>query len=348
MKPVRLWIGLLLSLAACSDGHGPYAEAWQRYSDGLARSLKREAPDQQVHTLGYPQRAALRLSAEAMDISLIDFLRLRRCALAQTLAERNSILGKHRNDATELVFTLRFLDEVQGCITERQVAGDTELAATLLAAQALKQRQLPVLLNNALLAGQEYRQFWTSPPEQRQAYPRQYNDRAIVALQRWHQLQQQWLSASHYHRHDEVMEILDELRAGLGGELLRFQSQTLAGLVAANQLLKRRLETRPLCLQGSPTPQAKRYQAVLRRHFIETLQPLAAQSHRHQHALTTTVRAIEAELAGQLQKTGGLAEPYRNWQAQRDTLLSSSTAAQRQHVSLSRRLLEQCGLAPAS
>lgn len=348
MKLLPPCLAILLCLTACSDHGTPYTEAWQSYNKGLARSLKRDVPERQSQTLSYPQRAALRVKLAAMDISLIDFLRLRRCALSQTLAQRNSILGKHRNDATELVFSLRFLDEVQSCISELLAAGDTELAATLDAARDLKQRQLPALLNNALLAGEEYRQLWTSPPQQRQPYPSPYSDRAIAALQRWQQLQAQWLAGHHYRNHQEVMEILNALRTGLGGELLHFQFQTLAGLSAANQLLGQRLKGRPLCLQGSPTPQAKRYAAVLRRHFIETLQPLAAQSHRHQHALMATVKAIEAELTDYLESDGGLAEPYRNWQAQRDTLLNRTSAAQRQHVSLSRELLEQCGLAPGS
>ena len=209
--------------------------------------------------------------------------------------------------------------------------------------RAQKQQQLARRLVNALLAGNEYRLLWSSPPDQRQTYPSANNDIAIAALERWQHLQQRWLAGDNYGAHTEVIPILAALRAGLGGEMLHFQAQTLAGLTSANALLKQRLDGRPLCLQAAPTPRAKHYQAVLHKQFISNLQPLAAQSHRHQHALMNVIKAIERTLTMHLDKNE-LPTAYTTWQEQRDTLINTTTTAHRQHVSLSQQLLQQCGL----
>ena len=330
-------------VAACSSHDDPHAAAWQRYIDGLQRVLEREAEALSVSRPRYPHPASVKLPINGDDINLLEFLRLRRCALSQTLAEQNSILGRHRDSATDLVFSLRFLDEVEPCIAYLKSEDDNDLANTLATVRDHKQQQLAHRLANALLGGGEYRQLWSSSPDQRQAYPDATQDQATRALQRWQHLQQQWLSGQGFDAHTDVVAILETLRAGLGGEMLHFQAQALAGLQQANALLQQRIDGRPLCLQGSPTPRAQRYAAVLHRQFIGSIQVLAAQSYRHQNALLTATRAIETTLAEHLGDTA-LPAAYRQWQTERDALLKAVTASHREHVSLSSQLLKQCGL----
>lgn len=272
-------------------------------------------------------------------------MRLRRCALQQTLADKNSILGRHGDSAAQLIFSLRFLHEVDDCTALLRAAGDTELANSLQQAKAAKRAALPQLLFRALLAGPEFRQLWHSPEQQRQAYPPGQRDRAVLALQRWQQLQLQWLSASHYHHYSEVIGLLNDIRHGMGGELLRFQHQALSGLTRANALLTQRVAGRPLCLSGAPTAQAIRYQALLKRRFIADLQPLAALASRHQHQLMAALSPLEETLDRALQAHGaGLPAAYRQWRSQRDALLKSVQDSHRQHVLLNSQLIAQCGL----
>ncbi len=342
-----LWSLLAILLgSACSNSDIRHHDAWQRYTSSLGRILARTATSPAPTPALLPHAAQLTLSVSTNEINLLEFLQLQRCALQQTLADKNSILGRHSDAAAQLVFTLRFLNEVDACTSQMKAAGNKELTATLQAAKTAKHRQLPRQLANALLAGPEYRALWHSPAQQRQPYPPQQQDSAVRALQRWQQLQTVWLQGRDYHLHAEVLGLLNDIRRGLGGELLIFQGRALQGLQQANALLAQRISGRALCLNGSPTAQAKRYQAVLHRRFVGDIQPLAARANRHQQALMKAVHDIEATLDDALRPNGAaLPGNYQQWRVHRDALLTEVLLKHRQHVALNSQLLKQCGLA---
>tara|TARA_Y100000782_G_scaffold113656_1_gene147300 strand:+ start:27524 stop:28573 length:1050 start_codon:yes stop_codon:yes gene_type:complete len=331
-------------LVSCGDRPDAYEALWQRYTQSLSRTLDRQAPVPAPAALpALPSAAAITFPVDSEQINLLEFLRLRRCALGQTLAEKNSILGRHGDNASALLFALRFLDEVDACI-EILDDSEAELKASLLSAKRQKRKQLPALIFNALIAGPEFRELWQAPAQHRQPYPPEQRDVAVTALAHWRVLQQQWLAGLDYHRYRELIPILADIRRGLGGEWLRFQRQSNSGLKQANALLEQRLNGRQLCLTGSANENARIFAQVLHKLFIAGIQAEASLANRHQQALLTELEGLSGELAVQL----ALPSAYQAWQKQLTERGEQFLKAFQRHVQLSGELLEQCGLSPSS
>ena len=339
-------LALLIALSAC-DSTSSANSAWEDYLTRLSRVLDVAIPDPApLPYPHFPRTRELALTFSQSDINLLEFLRLRRCKLRETLAERNSILGRHGDASSHLIFDLRFLNEAPACIEELKADNDSELAQALIDAQASKQRDLPARLFMALLAGKEFRQIW-QPPQRQRDYPPQAADPAVQALRQWQRWQAAWLRGEWQHSGDALLESLGQLRHGRGGELLAFQQTTLDGLRRSTAMIRQRVEGRPLCLNRQPINEARYFQNVVSQFFITGLQRQASDANRHQLALLGAVRQIEADLAGALSASGNaIPETYRQWQRQRDALLDAAKAAQRDHVAAVEALLSQCGLAP--
>ncbi|CAA0082936.1 Uncharacterised protein [Zhongshania aliphaticivorans] len=335
-----------LLLAGCTD-RGELESNWQDYISRLSRVLDRDAGtagfDSSLH---FPRPRDLALTFETSNIDLLDFLRLRRCALRETIAQRNSILGRHGDASAKLIFDLRFLNEAEDCIQILNSDGKNSLATQLREAVNLKRRELPSRIFLASIAGAEFREFWQAPPDLR-AYPNDGKDPSIAALARWQYWQQQWLSGNWQHNADDVLLTLGEIRLGGGGALLRAQQLNTHELARASEIIKQRLNGRPLCLKPSPTAAAEQFRNVLSSRFISRIQTQASLINQHQYALLEQILAIENTLFSAM-TTEKIAVPaaYLTWVKQRDELLEKATQAQRQHVKVAAELLAQCGLSP--
>ena len=337
---------LVIALSAC-DSASTATSAWDDYLTRLRRVLDVAIPDSAPPPYPhFPRTRDLALTFSQSDINLLEFLRLRRCKLRETLAERNSILGRHGDASSHLIFDLRFLNEAPACIEELKADDDSELAQALIDAQASKQRDFPARLFMALLAGKEFRQIW-QPPQRQRDYPPQAADPAVQALRQWQRWQAAWLRGEWQHNGDALLETLGQLRHGRGGELLAFQQTTLDGLRRSTAMIHQRVEDRPLCLNRQPIKEARYFQNVVSQFFITGLQRQASAANRHQLALLGVVRQIETDLAAALSAQGtALPKAYQHWQEQRDALLDATKAAQRDHVAAVEALLTQCGLTP--
>lgn len=340
----RLFLCLLslCSISACGGTASPHDALWKRYTQSLARTLEREAPARPEQMLPQlPSGADLRFVIRNAHINVLEFMRLRRCKLGQTIAEKNSILGRHGDAAAALVFSLRFLDEVDACIDGLD---DVSLISSLEDARAKHRENLAKLLFNALIAGPEFREAWHAPAQTRQAYPPQQHDVAATALRHWLTLQERWLQGKELHRYPEIVPLLETLRRGLGGEWLHFQREAIQGLETANAIISQRVDGRPLCLNGQANHRATVFASVLERVFIEGIQTQASAANRHQQALLEALNAVTSSFSGQLQLPDG----YREWQQQLLTLRERLLQAHRRHVALSSALLQQCGLHTAT
>lgn len=337
---------LVIALSAC-DSASTASSAWDDYLTRLGRVLDVPIPDSAPPPYPhFPRTRDLSLTFSQSDINLLEFLRLRRCKLRETLAERNSILGRHGDASSRLIFDLRFLNEAPACIDTLNADDDSELAAALTTTQATKQRELPARIFMALLAGAEFQQLW-QPPQRQRDYPPQQADPAVQALRQWQRWQAAWLQGNWQHDGDALLNTLGEIRHGRGGELLAFQQTTLDGLRRSTAMIRQRVEGRPLCLNRQPVKEARYFQNVVSQFFITRLQRQASAANRHQLALLRVVRQIEADLATALSARGAaFPKAYQHWQEQRDALLDATKAAQRGHVAAVEALLTQCGLAP--
>lgn len=343
---LALSLCFILLLASCAD-RGKLESSWLDYISRLSRVLDREASSANIDaSLHFPRPRDLALTFETSNIDLLDFLRMRRCALRETIAQRNSILGRHGDASAKLIFDLRFLNEAGDCIEILNSDGKNSLATQLREAVNLKKRELPSRIFLASIAGAEFREFWQAPPDLR-AYPHNGTDPSIAALARWQRWQQQWLSGNWQHNADEVLLTLGEIRLGSGGALLRAQQLNTHELARASDIISQRLNGRPLCLKASPTPAAEQFRNVLSSRFIGRIQTQASLINQHQYALLEQIHAIENTLFSSM-NTKNIAVPtaYLTWVKQRDELLEKATQAQRQHVNAAAALLAQCGLSP--
>lgn len=337
----------LLGLWACSASD-TWSDRWQRYTVGLARLLDRE-PGAAVAIPPYPHAPrgkALQQPFSVPDINLLEFLRLGHCKLGQTLAQRNSILGKHGDAAARLIFDLHYLAQVDDCIALLAERDQPALSASLQQAKAIKVRELPRRIFAATLAGPEFRQLWSAPDREMLDTP-EGDDIAVAALARWARWQRQWLQGNWAAGLDNngarLLETLGQIRQGRGGQLLQAQRIAIAGLSRASDIIQQRLQGRPLCLRPQPTPTARYFQALLYNQFVQNLQPQAATLYRQQQQLRATLATLEQPL---LQAMDTVPDAYLAWQSQREQLFDQATQAHRQHVTDAGALLSQCGLSP--
>lgn len=351
-------LACLCALSACAD-RSDTAEQWDNYTAALSRVLDRSASAKDHKAFPHlpPQRdLTAGVEIPTSQINLLEFLRLRECRLAQVLAERNSILGKHADASARLLFNLHFLSNVESCIAQLHPETDRALITALRAAQAQKQRFLPHALYVALLAGPEFRSLWQRPRGEID-YPTRHDDVAVTALNRWGSLQEQWLAhadtpspPAHWQVDDEeIYALLATIQLGMGGALLAFTANSMAGLDASIDLLQQRLEGRPLCLTGRPTAAARQFQGLLQQQFVGEIQRDASLANRHQYALTTVTEKIEQQIFDAMTARGQVPpRAYLQWRATRRSALAQHLNLQRKHVAAASALLEQCGLGPVN
>jgi hypothetical protein len=355
---LALFALLVSSIGACS-GKNQLAATWQDYQSRLERVLQRQAAQQDaVPVPHFPKPRELSLEFASSVIDLLDFLRMRRCALRDTVAQRNSILGRHGDAAARLIFELRFISQAPACEKILIEDGQAELAGQLKLAAQSKQQQLPARIFAASIIGPEFRAFWQMPVDL-SAYPLYGKDPSLSALSRWQRWQTQWLEQPHHMADwssikwqqfsDELFNTLGEIRLGAGGSMLAAQRENLAGLNIASSIIRQRIDGRPLCLKPQATPAASHFRGALNAVFIAQLQKQASAINQHQFDVMTTMHGIEEDLLAAM-NTNKLVIPeaYIAWQMQRDELLQATIQAQRQHVTVAGALLSQCGLNPGN
>lgn len=336
----------LLMLQSCSDTSALEA-SWQDYLSRLSRVLDRDisrVPSGDV--LHFPRTRDIAMTFAPSNIDILDFLRMRRCALRETIAQRNSILGRHGDESAKLIFDLRFLNEAKVCIQLLKDDGNDSLASQLSDAVTLKRQELPSRIFAAGIAGDEFREFWQRPPDLRD-YPTSGEDPSIAALARWQRWQHQWLAGDWEHNANDVLTTLGEIRMGGGGLLLKAEELNTRELRAAANLIDQRVSGRALCLKPSPTTPAQQFRNVLGSRFIGVIQQQASLINQHKYGLLDNIDTIENELfSAMAAQQIEVPVAYLNWLKQRTELLANGTLAHQRHVKLAGELLSQCGLSP--
>jgi hypothetical protein len=336
----------LFMVSGCSDG-SLLEQNWQDYLARLSRVLDRDAGSiAHEETLKFPRPRTIAMTFATSNIDLLDFLRMRRCALRETIAQRNSILGRHGDASAKLIFDLRFLNQAQECIQALNEDNNETLALQLEDAVKLKIQELPARIFAAGIAGAEFREFWHAPADLKD-YPAEGDDPSVASLARWQHWQHQWLSGNWQHNADEVLTTLGEIRLGGGGSLLAAQQLNTRELQTATNIIDQRVSGRPLCLKASPTQAAEQFRNVLSSRFISGIQAQASAINQHQYALLSPIKLIESELfAAMTAHKIIIPADYLSWFEQRNNILSNAIQAQRHHVERAGALLSQCGLSP--
>ncbi len=339
----RLWRSLhprrlmLLAWAAvlvgCSEpSKGP--RVLEEYLGRLSRALETaevEAPLVAPPRINDAKLAPLPIPAGGLG--MLDFLALSGCELQVNIGRRNSSLGNTASASQQLLLDIEFLALAPPCIAFIQDE-QPELAQLLETERLNKQQHLAKRLYNAILAGPEYRQFWSLPPKLND-YPDQTAGDVIDSLERLVGMSSDWLGGEY--DSDYPLELdLSVLRQGDGGALLLAAATQQRQLSVGTKLLEQRLANKPLCPGGRKTEAADITETVVLKYFTQDVQAWLAQLNRRQQQLAAPIAALETMLSDILPVN------YRTWQNQRDRLLNGLSTTPKAHVSAIKNVFTRC------
>lgn len=327
---------LFLAVAGCS----PYSPETLLldYQNRLARTLdaKGSATSLPQSSWTKPRPEQLQIALADLSVDGLDFLSLSGCALQITVGKRNSSLGKLAPPSQRLLLELEFLRLAPDCIAQLQVESDNEaLISALEQATALKRRQLPARIFNAVLAGPEWHAFWQVQSISEDYPSGNTSSDLLTTIEALNVSVQRWLNGN-YEADGMLFEArLNQLRAGDGGTLI----------TAAELTQRYFLDWRNL-MQSSPywqEPCDRFYtdkQTILRtvasRYFAGGVQAWLAPIASRSNSIELAVGELETTLKDVMP------EDYKVWLKQRDVLLGGFKTHPRQHVEDLQRLLQPC------
>lgn len=314
----------LALLVACQSGtpDEPYAN----YLDRLGRTLSVAVPAITFSPIPrLPRPAQLRLDISSGSLDALDFLAISGCAVQVTIGKRNSSLGRMARASQQLLLELEFLLLAPECIAWQRKQGEAALADTLQAAWQTKRQQLPRLVFNATLGGEEYRALWRIPVNPGD-YPAGTSSRVLTALTAINGQVQRWLEGDYRADNLQFEILLSEVATGDGGALLQALSRQGDWLEAADSMIATRMQKGPLCRPGIRPQSADILRNVVRKYFIGDIQPRAAALGSRQYELLPAVRALEDML------TDTLPTHYESWRVARHARLTELVAAPQRHV----------------
>lgn len=287
-----------------------------------------------------PPARDIRLEPARESIDILEYLRIGRCELQQLVAERNSSLGRLAQPSQRLVYEIRFLSAGDACL---EAIGEDypELAADLGRVLEAKRRDLPLVIWQATLGGDEFREYWQRGND---PLPETFGEapELMLALSQLADDIEGWRAGDLAIDSSRLEHQLDVIRRGSGGKQLAAWALIDEKLAAASGVVRDRIERRALCFEGMPTPKADILDSVVREYFVGRIQRWAASLNARHYELHPRILRIERLLADVMPPA------YRDWQIARDTRLEAGRGALARHVEALRPLLSQCNLLPAA
>lgn len=283
-----------------------------------------------------PSRKLLQLPETDLRISLLDFLRLWQCDLNHVLGQRNSPMGKQAPPSQRLHVSRDILLYGPRCV-EQLRAERPELAAELQALLQRKHDERQQLWWNAWLGSQEW-QHLTRGSAQPFAFDTD-TSAGMAALDYAIAQGHQWQRGEFAYDSDQ-MELQQQQLAlsELVGRWRKSQALLTAVSLASADLLRQRVQQRPLCPSRKKTPRADMLHNVFRTFYAGRFQPYLSQTHR-----------TGESLLGKLTQLQGLAPApavYAAWLHQLAQEKAALDAAHHQHVQAWQELLSSCDLMP--
>ncbi|MDO6825629.1 DUF3080 domain-containing protein [Marinobacter sp. 1_MG-2023] len=347
-RPVRLFAScvILLLLAGCN----PFSEVrpmMDEYVERVSRVLDTEPEYSRIPaTDQMPRRRNRVLPMPELELSMLDFLSLYGCELQYVVGEKNSVMGKVMQPLNRLRYEVRFIRAAGDCL--KTVEND-ELQEVLEKAISSKRETLPIAVWNATWGVEEVETLFTLAKGE---YPitaddplsdlardvRQLNGSVAVLMEQdlevdlgfWGDVHQRWQA---------------EYRAG---QLINSARLVTARLGDATGIIRQRLDSRPLCLNGKPNNQSDIVQSMFFSIYIEKVQPYLADLRR---ARTDLIKPL-SELA--TMQADVMPDQFRVWYQSalaldgRESVWASLDAAVNTHTKAWQALLEQCGLRPGA
>lgn len=335
---------VLVANAACNRPNHPAQEYLERLNSVLDTQIQADPIAYPV----FPTVRDLQIPVQEYSISIREFLSLRGCKLHDSIAQRNTQLGKVASSSQLLLNDLEIIDTAPKCInskggakTKEKLSG--ELKDKLIVYFGAKKAFLPKRFWHAVLASSEYREFW-----------RQSNfDSAVPFVASGESVKTSITRLKTYSEHlalqpnliesKTLEESLAALRFGDGGRLLSELLIQLSYLSAADKAIKQKLalsnKGKKLCLSAKPNTKAKYFQNVVNKFFIQKVQSRAVMLNREYNVLMPELLAMEAQLAD------SATDAFIEWQAARQKIMQNALNSIKTHALNIQKLYQECGLA---
>lgn len=352
--PGHRWISWLLPglSALLVAGCNPFSDAesmTDEYLVRLARVLDTElvSPSGLPEATIPPRRRERSLSLPELDLGMLDFLSLYGCELQYVVGERNSVMGKVMQPINQLRYEIRFIRAARACLPE---INDEDLTDALETAIASKMESLPLAVWNATWGSEEIeRQFTLSKGYFPVADPGNPASDLVRDLQRVNGQVEALLAGDLEVSLDNLGEVHQRWQADvLAGQTLNSARLLVSTLNAGSMMLGRRIEARPLCLNGKPNNQSDIVQNFFFNVYIGKVQPYMSSVSRARDSLI----AGFAKLARQ--QNAVMPKSFASWYQRHlsdgteGSLWLELDQAMARHTQHWQDLLEQCGLRPGA
>ncbi len=349
MTRYRLLMVLLAStmLSGCDPFSAPDSTL-DEYVQRLARVLEVDvSPSQPVGAERLPRRRDRVLAMPELDMNMLDFLSLYGCQLQYVVGEKNSIMGRVMQPLNRLRYEVSFIRAAEDCLP---TLDRKSLANDLKKAIASKRASLPVAVWNATWGVEEAESLLTfakgAVPIEPQvaglaqsASDLKYLDQVVgdllagdlsVSLGRVGRVHQHWLSDHS------------------AGQVINSARQLIARLRDATRLIDRRLEQRPLCLDGKPSAEFSVVRGLFFNIYVGKVQPYLGRVQRVRESIIKPLRQLAEQQASVM--PGAFRVFYRRDLADEGShsLWWQLDEATKAHTRAWQRLLEQCGQRPAA
>ncbi len=220
---VSLLCSILAMLAACQAG-GPDAP-FAAYLGELGATLSVSAPATRSSRVPLPPRPdELQLHMSTKELESLDFLALSGCDVQATVLKRNSGLGRTAKPSQRLLLELEYLELAPACVSQLRQGSNDALANLLENTWQRRRAQLPALIFNATLGGDEYGAFWQPVATQGQ-FPHVDPIANAAALAAISHHARHWLSGDYRADNRDFELLLSEVAGGDGGALLQALSR---------------------------------------------------------------------------------------------------------------------------
>ena len=297
--------------------------------------------------ISYPEQRQLKREIPALNINLLDFLRLSRCDLQRLLGERNSSLGMVMADSQRWLYEREFIQLAHRCIAT--LADDPEaqdLIVMLTQAIQHKQTHLAAQYWNATWGSSEFQTLFSLG-----AYPltlAELRQRPVVleqALQTLASTDSRWQRWSPEQRRQKLEQSLAVVgsekylgRLRMTMNLVTQELDYLSEKIAVAQARQK------ICPAGYLSKRGKVMETVFQRFYITEVQPLASYLHQRVEAMRSLLLSIGGgDWPQPLQAYAGEVwgeSPTSEWGQFKHSV--------QVHTRLWQDLLKSCGKAPGS
>lgn len=341
--------GRVLLLLVCLGGCDPFAKPdsmLETYIERLGRVLD-VTPDPltPVVTPAYPPPRQRQLAIPGLDVSLLRFLSLYGCELQVVVAERNAIMGRVMQPLNVLRYELRFIEAAQQCLPKLD---DDSLKDAISQAVSHKQAHLSEHIWNASFASAEMADFLR---RSQGLYALSASPTSLTRLSDQVTAFAAFVEAINAEDWQQRPSMLGNLQQrwqqqATGGQLIRSAEAIIARLNQGTAMLRIRADSRPMCFQQQPHPEAVRMHNMFLSVYIGEVQPYLSSVTRSSQKLFGALTTLRQSMQPVMPDT---MRPYStaifSLQGSRSLWQKLDKSIQL-HTKAWQDLLSQCGLRP--